>query len=97
MMNSSTSGNPSRGSSEFSTYTFDYWQYIDTLVYWGGSAGEGLIVTPSADVIDEAHINGVPVLARFSYLLMNMVVRKIGLRKCLQRMIMVKFHLQVKW
>ena len=61
-MNSSTSGNPSRGSSEFSTYTFDYWQYIDTLVYWGGSAGEGLIVTPSADVIDEAHINGVPVL-----------------------------------
>ena len=62
MMNSSTSGNPSRGSSEFSTYTFDYWQYIDTLVYWGGSAGEGLIVTPSADVIDEAHINGVPVL-----------------------------------
>ena len=62
MMNSSTSGNPSRGSSEFSTYTFDYWQYIDTLVYWGGSAGEGLIVTPSADVIDEAHKNGVPVL-----------------------------------
>lgn len=31
-------------------------------MYWGGSAGEGLIVTPSADVIDEAHINGVPVL-----------------------------------
>lgn len=62
MMNSQTSGNPSRGSTKFDSYTFDYWQYIDTLVYWGGSAGEGIIVTPSADVIDEAHRNGVPVL-----------------------------------
>ncbi|POD88576.1 Mannosyl-glycoprotein endo-beta-N-acetylglucosaminidase [Lactiplantibacillus plantarum subsp. plantarum] len=38
------------------------WQYIDQLVYWGGSAGEGLIVPPTADVIDAAHKNGVPVL-----------------------------------
>lgn len=62
MMNSQTSGNPSRGTTKFESYTFDYWQYIDTLVYWGGSSGEGIIVTPSADVIDEAHSNGVPVL-----------------------------------
>ncbi|MCL2112716.1 MAG: discoidin domain-containing protein [Streptococcaceae bacterium] len=61
-MNSSTSGNPSRGTNSINAYPFDYWQYVDTLVYWGGSAGEGTIVPPSADVIDDAHTNGVPVL-----------------------------------
>ncbi|MDQ0087947.1 mannosyl-glycoprotein endo-beta-N-acetylglucosaminidase [Paenibacillus anaericanus] len=60
-MYSSTSGAPSQGSEQFHTYTFSYWQYIDKLVMWGGSAGEGLIVPPSADVIDAAHKNGVPV------------------------------------
>lgn len=62
IMNGSTSGNPSQGSNKFSANTFSYWQYIDKLVYWGGSGGEGLIVPPSADVIDSAHRNGVPVL-----------------------------------
>lgn len=62
IMNSSTSGNPSQGSNKFSANTFSYWQYIDKLVYWGGSAGEGIIVPPSADVIDSAHKNGIPVL-----------------------------------
>ncbi|MPQ43134.1 endo-beta-N-acetylglucosaminidase [Clostridium tarantellae] len=62
IMNSSTSGNPTQGSNTFSSNTFSYWQYIDTLVYWGGSAGEGIIVPPSADVTDSAHRNGVPVL-----------------------------------
>ena len=62
IMNASTSGNPSQGSSKFASNTFSYWQYIDKLVYWGGSAGEGLIVPPTADVIDSAHKNGVPVL-----------------------------------
>ncbi|MGL5352929.1 MAG: endo-beta-N-acetylglucosaminidase, partial [Clostridium sp.] len=62
IMNESTSGNPSQGSSKFSANTFSYWQYIDKLVYWGGSGGEGLIVPPTADVIDSAHKNGVPVL-----------------------------------
>lgn len=57
----STSGAPSQGSDRFHTYTFSYWQYIDKLVMWGGSAGEGLIMPPSADVIDAAHKNGVPV------------------------------------
>lgn len=41
---------------------FSNWQYIDQLVYWGGSAGEGIIVPPSPDVTDAAHKNGVPVL-----------------------------------
>lgn len=62
IMNASTSGNPSQGSNKFDANTFSYWQYIDTLVYWAGSAGEGIIVPPSADVIDSAHKNGVPVL-----------------------------------
>ena len=62
IMNSGTSGNPSRGSSKFSSNTFSYWQYIDKLVYWAGSSGEGLIVPPSPDVTDSAHKNGVPVL-----------------------------------
>lgn len=62
IMNSSTSGNPSQGSNKFGANTFSYWQYIDKLVYWGGSSGEGIIVPPSADVIDSAHKNGVPVL-----------------------------------
>lgn len=62
IMNESTSGNPSRGSTKFSSNTFSYWQYIDKLVYWGGSSGEGLIVPPTPDVIDSAHKNGVPVL-----------------------------------
>lgn len=62
IMNSSTSGNPSQGSNKFNANTFTYWQYIDMLVYWGGSSGEGLIVPPSADVTNGAHRNGVPVL-----------------------------------
>ena len=62
IMNGSTSGNPSQGTNKFSSNTFSYWQYIDKLVYWGGSSGEGLIVPPSPDVTDSAHKNGVPVL-----------------------------------
>lgn len=62
MMNESTSGNSPQGLNKFSSNTFSYWQYIDKLVYWGGSSGEGIIVPPSADVINSAHKNGVPVL-----------------------------------
>ncbi len=32
------------------------------LVFWGGSAGEGLILAPNPGVVDAAHRNGVPVL-----------------------------------
>lgn len=35
-------------------YAFDYWQYLDSMVFW-----EGLVPTP--DVIDAGHRNGVPV------------------------------------
>jgi len=61
IMYPSTSGNPSQGGRTFGVYAFNYWQYIDILVMWGGSAGEGLILSPSADVIDAAHRNGVRV------------------------------------
>ena len=62
IMNASTSGNAPHGLNTANANVFSYWQYIDKLVYWGGSSGEGLIVAPSADVIDAAHRNGVPVL-----------------------------------
>lgn len=62
IMNANTSGNAPQGSNKMESNTFSYWQYIDTLVYWGGSAGEGIIVPPSPDVTDSAHKNGVPVL-----------------------------------
>lgn len=60
-MYKNTSGAPSQGNDQFHGYAFSYWQYVDKLIMWGGSAGEGLIVPPSADVIDAAHKNGVPV------------------------------------
>ncbi|RDY29712.1 endo-beta-N-acetylglucosaminidase [Romboutsia weinsteinii] len=60
--NKTTSSTPSQGKDDFEGYNFSYWQYIDTLVAWGGSAAEGLILPPSADLIDAAHTNGVPVL-----------------------------------
>lgn len=62
IMNSSTSGNLPRGSNTSDANTFTYWQYVDELVYWGGSAGEGIIVPPTPDVTDEGHMNGVPVI-----------------------------------
>ena len=62
IMNASTSGNAPHSLNTAAANIFTFWQYVDTLVYWGGSSGEGLIVTPSADVIDAGHKNGVPVL-----------------------------------
>ncbi|MEV0643955.1 discoidin domain-containing protein [Phytomonospora sp. NPDC050363] len=56
-----TSANPSQGSADANYYAFGYWQYVDTLVFWGGSAGEGLILAPNATVVDAAHRNGVKV------------------------------------
>lgn len=60
--NKTTSSTPSQGKDIFDGYNFSYWQYIDTLVSWGGSSSEGLIINPSADLIDAAHTNGVEIL-----------------------------------
>ncbi len=62
IMNGSTSGNSPHGLNKVNANTFSYWQYVDLLVYWGGSSGEGLIVAPSADVVDAGHKNGVKVI-----------------------------------
>lgn len=53
---------PSQGSKKFDIYSFSYWQYIDVLVMWSGPIG-----TPSADVIDVAHKNGVKVLGNIFF------------------------------
>jgi len=57
-----TSNNPSQGSAVMKYYANNYWQYQDTQVFWGGSAGEGTILAPNPTVIDAAHRNGVRVL-----------------------------------
>ena len=61
-LNPTTSGVPSQGGEDFFANTFSYWQYVDLMVYWAGSSGEGIIVPPSVDVTDAAHKNGVPIL-----------------------------------
>ncbi|MGM0838307.1 MAG: endo-beta-N-acetylglucosaminidase [Bacillota bacterium] len=61
-LNPNTSGVPSQGGNSFFANTFSYWQYVDIMVYWAGSSGEGIITPPSADVIDASHKNGVPIL-----------------------------------
>ncbi|MET9452962.1 endo-beta-N-acetylglucosaminidase [Streptomyces cinerochromogenes] len=57
-----TSSNPSQGSATADTYALTHWAYLDELVFWGGSAGEGLILAPNAPIVDAAHRHGVPVL-----------------------------------
>ncbi|MFS4096757.1 endo-beta-N-acetylglucosaminidase [Streptomyces sp. AF1A] len=57
-----TSGNPAQGSATADYYALTHWAYLDELVFWGGSAGEGLILAPNAPVVDAAHRHGVPVL-----------------------------------
>ncbi|SFD13002.1 endo-beta-N-acetylglucosaminidase [Algibacter pectinivorans] len=57
-----TSNNPSQGFQSVAQYAFPYWQYIDYLVQWGGSAFEGIIVTPTSYWIESAHQNGVEIL-----------------------------------
>lgn len=57
-----TSFNPAQGSPDMHYYATNYWQYIDELVFWGGSASEGLILAPNPTVTDAAHRNGVRVI-----------------------------------
>ncbi|MFI8890328.1 endo-beta-N-acetylglucosaminidase [Streptomyces paradoxus] len=57
-----TAGNPSQGSATADYYALTHWAYIDELVFWGGSSGEGLVLAPNAPIVDAAHRHGVPVL-----------------------------------
>ena len=58
--NSKAADHASVGGEEFKSYAFDYWQYLDSMVFW-----EGMVPTP--DVIDAGHRNGVPVLGTIFY------------------------------
>ncbi|MBO0470191.1 discoidin domain-containing protein [Enterococcus sp. DIV0242_7C1] len=62
IVNRHTKGTPAQGDADKAVYNFTNWQYVDTLVAWAGSSGEGIIVPPSGDVTDSAHRNGVPVI-----------------------------------
>ncbi|MYV94324.1 endo-beta-N-acetylglucosaminidase [Streptomyces sp. SID1034] len=57
-----TASNPAQGGPTADYYALTHWAYIDELVFWGGSSGEGLILAPNAPVVDAAHRHGVPVL-----------------------------------
>ncbi|MFE6487538.1 endo-beta-N-acetylglucosaminidase [Streptomyces sp. NPDC057757] len=57
-----TAGNPSQGAASADYYALTHWAYVDELVFWGGSSGEGLILAPNAPIVDAAHRHGVPVL-----------------------------------
>ncbi len=62
IVNRHTKGTPSQGGTDKAVYNFTNWQYVDTLVAWAGSSGEGIIVPPSGDITDVAHRNGVPIV-----------------------------------
>ncbi|MCS3282102.1 hypothetical protein NXV73_04940 [Bacteroides salyersiae] len=38
---------PAQGANNFTGYQPTYWQYMDKVVYWAGSASEGIIIPPS--------------------------------------------------
>lgn len=58
---------PSQGAYNFLGYQPTYWQYMDKLVYWAGSASEGIIIPPPAGSIDAAHAQGVKVLGQIFF------------------------------
>ena len=62
-----TSNNPSQGDLSINYYAVNYWQYMDVLVFFGGSSSEGLILAPNPTVTDAAHRNGVPVLGNIFF------------------------------
>ena len=66
-LHNTTSFNPSQGYDHAGEYTFGYWQYLDYLVMWGGSAGEGLILAPNSTYINAAHRNGVKILGNIFF------------------------------
>ncbi len=58
----------SQGKNSFDEmYIFNYWQYVDMVIWWGGSAGEGVFVCPTATAIDAAHKNGVKILGNIFF------------------------------
>ncbi|MFR5269486.1 MAG: endo-beta-N-acetylglucosaminidase [Hoylesella buccalis] len=58
---------PSQGANNFLGYQPTYWQYMDKLIYWAGSASEGIIIPPPAGSIDAAHQSGVKALGQIFF------------------------------
>ena len=58
---------PAQGCYDFVGYQPTYWQYMDKLVHWAGSASEGIIIPPPAPSIDAAHQAGVKVLGQLFF------------------------------
>lgn len=54
LMNPKNDIDNSVNGNEFDSFAFDFWQYVDQMVFWDGPV-------PTADVIDAGHRNGVPV------------------------------------
>lgn len=61
------SASPSQGANNFLGYQPTYWQYMDKLVYWAGSASEGIIIPPPAGSTDAAHQSGVKSLGQIFF------------------------------
>ena len=66
LANSDHDHTSAQGTESFLSYSFNYWQYVDSFVYWSGSQ-EGLIVVPTGEFTDAAHTNGVPVVATLGF------------------------------
>lgn len=64
IMSPMCSRTPSQGDNNFIGFSPTYWQYLDVMIWSGGSAGEGIIIPPSAPVVDAAHQSGVKVLGQ---------------------------------
>ncbi|ARU90974.1 hypothetical protein SCLARK_00190 [Spiroplasma clarkii] len=62
VVNKNTSGTPAQGNHNFDGYNFTNWSYVDEYTGWAGAINEGIIVLPSADIIDAAHTNGTEML-----------------------------------
>ena len=66
LANSDHDHTSAQGTESFLSYSFNYWQYADSFVYWSGSE-EGLICCPTGEFTDAAHTNGVPVVATLGF------------------------------
>ena len=66
LANSSHDTTGAQGNENFMSWSFNYWQYTDSFVYWSGSE-EGLICCPTSEFTDAAHTNGVPVVATLGF------------------------------
>ncbi|MBQ7229772.1 MAG: S-layer homology domain-containing protein [Oscillospiraceae bacterium] len=66
LANSDHDHTSAQGTESFLSYSFNYWQYVDSFVYWSGSQ-EGIVVVPTGEFTDAAHTNGVPVVATLGF------------------------------